>query len=142
MARGGNVLLDIDFSRVFQNLEMVVDHVGRGTKKATLEMVKEIYEQSQKEVPRETQALARSGYYRVDGNYRTGFTGVVGYGGNGNPVNPKTGQRASTYMIAVHEDLHARHPVGKAKFLEDPIQEYHAKVGAKARQFIKMETGI
>jgi hypothetical protein len=28
------------------------------------------------------------------------------------------------YAVIVHEDLEAIHPVGKAKFLEDPIRDY------------------
>ena len=52
------------------------------------------------------------------------YEGVVGYGGNGDPVNPRTGRRASSYMVEVHEDLSVVHPTGKAKFLEDPVREY------------------
>jgi hypothetical protein len=30
-------------------------------------------------------------------------------------------------MVVVHEDLDVYHPVGKAKFLEDPVREYADK---------------
>lgn len=142
MAKGGRAVLDVTYGQFFKNLELLMTRVDRGTKKATLAAVKEIYEESQKQVPRETSTLASSGYYGVEGNYRIGFTGVVGYGGNGDPVNPKTGERASHYMIAVHEDLTAVHPTGKAKFLEDPIKEYQARALGRFATFIKNETRI
>lgn len=141
MARGGNVVVEIDYKEAEGYLDAVADHVGRGTKKATLEMCKEIMEASYKQVPRDTDTLLKSGFYYVEGNYKTGFIGIMGYGGNGDPINPKSGQRASQYMVAVHEDLTAFHPVGKAKFFEDPLRDYHKKVGARARQLIFSEMG-
>ena len=33
------------------------------------------------------------------------------------------------YAIYVHENLNAKHPVGKAKFLEDPFKELSPKAG-------------
>lgn len=136
MARGGHITVDIDYKRFYRALEATVDRVGRGTKKATIEMCREIMDESLKQVPRETNTLAKSAFYEVVGDYKTGFTGIMGYGGNGNPVNPLSGERASEYMVVVHEDLQARHAIGKAKFLEDPIRAYHKKVQAKASQLI------
>lgn len=107
--------------------DAVISKVGRGTRKATVAACREISENSLNQVPRDTDTLANSQFWEVTGNYREGWEGKIGYGGNGNPVNPKTGQRASQYMVAVHEDLTARHPIGKAKFLEDPIREYAAE---------------
>ena len=53
------------------------------------------------------------------------YEGVVGYGGNGDPINPKTGKHASEYMVQVHEDLNQPHPNGgQAKFLEEAVQQY------------------
>jgi hypothetical protein len=142
MALGGHAILDIDMDKVMNSLFMLIDHVDRGTKKATLAAVKDIYNRSQQLVPRDTNTLANSGYYQVNGNYRVGFTGEVGYGGNGDPVNPKSGQKASEYMIQVHEDLSAHHNTGQAKFLEDAIKEYQASTLGKYYTFLKQETGI
>lgn len=103
-----------------------------GTKKATIEGCKSILEESLNQVPSVTRTLANSAFYEVERRSDTAastwqYEGTVGYGGNGDPVNPKTGAPASSYMMAVHEDLSADHPVGKAKFLEDPVREYMQK---------------
>lgn len=102
----------------------IITKVGSNTRKGTEEACKLISELSLKEVPRETGTLASSQFWTVEGNYRTGWTGTVGYGGNGDPINPRTGKPSSEYMLPVHEDLRASHPVGKAKYLEDPMRRY------------------
>lgn len=107
--------------------EIIMRNVLTGTKKATTEACEEIFAESQKQVPRVSSTLATSGYYEVRRRSDVSsylYEGTVGYGGNGDPINPKTGERASEYMVAVHERLDVEHPVGKAKFLEDPVREY------------------
>jgi hypothetical protein len=68
-----------------------------------------------------------SAYYKVTQRSDVGgysYQGEVGYGGNGDPVNPRTGKRASSYMVDLHENMDTPHQNGKAKFLEDPVREY------------------
>lgn len=101
--------------------------LGSGTKKATEAIAKAILEESLRQVPKHTLTLWESGFYEVKrrtniASYR--YEAVVGYGGNGDPINPETGEPASAYMVAVHEDLGAYHENGKAKFLEDPVNEF------------------
>jgi hypothetical protein len=101
--------------------EFAIRNVGRGTKKATLEAAREIMRDSVSQVPRLTWALLASAFYEVSRRTDTASTtwayeAVLGYGGNGDPINPKTGKRVSSYMVAVHEDLEAHHNNGKAKF--------------------------
>lgn len=116
-----------DLAKFNANCEVAIRNLGRGTKHATTEACEEILARSLEQVPKLTTTLMQSAFYEV---HRRGdvsgysYEGTVGYGGNGDPVNPTTGQRASSYMVAVHENLSARHPIGKAKFLEDPIREY------------------
>lgn len=107
--------------------EAVVSKVGNGSRKALVEACNVISEDSLNQVPRETNTLALSQFWEVTGSYKTGWNAVIGYGGNGDPINPKTGKSASSYMLAVHEDLTALHIHGKAKFLEDPIRAYAAQ---------------
>jgi hypothetical protein len=126
MARAGRFALEVDYSVFEKSLQAAVSRVQRGTKKATIAACEEIKELTLAEVPRDTETLADSFFYEVQGSY-SNFTATIGYGGNGDPVNPLTGQHASAYMVAVHEDLSAVHPVGKAKFLEDPIRQYQSK---------------
>lgn len=104
--------------------EAAISKVGNGSRKSLVQACRDISEASLNEVPVDTSTLALSQFWEVNGNYKTGWDATIGYGGNGDPVNPKTGRKASSYMVAVHEDLAARHPHGKAKFLEDPIREY------------------
>lgn len=108
---------------------IAVRNIGRGTKKATEISAQEIMQMSKEQVPRLTQTLLASAYYEVHRRSDTAATtwayeATLGYGGNGDPTNPKTGMPASSYMVAVHEDLSATHVNGKAKFLEDPVREY------------------
>lgn len=109
--------------------QAAIRNVSRGTKKATIEACEEILNASLEQVPKDTYTLAMSAFYTIarqagtsDSTYQ--YEGHVGYGGNGDPTNPKTGNRASDYMVAVHEDLSVYHRNGKAKFLEDPVREY------------------
>jgi hypothetical protein len=141
MAKGGNIHLDIDFKPFERYLQAALDHVETGSKKATIAACEEIKKMTLQEVPRASNTLASSFFYNVEGKYRN-FEATLGYGGPNDRVNPKTGQKASEYMIAVHEDLDANHPNGgKAKFLEDPLREYHERFAIRAALEIRNELG-
>jgi len=112
--------------------EFAIRNIDRGTKKATIAAAEEIMDESKRQVPKLTKTLLSSAFYEVTRRTDTAATtwayeALLGYGGNGDPINPITGKPASYYMVAVHEDLDAFHPVGKAKFLEDPVREYANK---------------
>jgi hypothetical protein len=71
--------------------------------------------------------MLASAFYEVSRRTDVGgyvYAARVGYGGNGDPINPRTGKRASQYMVKLHEDLTTPHHNGKAKFLEDPVREF------------------
>lgn len=126
----GNISIEFDqdsLKRFQAQCEAAIRNVGTGTKKATTQACQEILYNSLLQVPRGTNTLANSAFYEV--SRRSDIKGykyeaIVGYGGNGDPINPKTGRSASSYMVAVHENMSAVHPIGKAKFLEDPIRDY------------------
>ena len=107
--------------------EVAISKLGNGSRKALIAACEEILGESMAQVPLDTSTLMMSAFWEVTGHYKTGWDATIGYGGNGDPVNPKTGKPASSYMVAVHEDLTKYHPIGKAKFLEDPVREYAAK---------------
>lgn len=114
-------------SSTMSNIVGIMTNVHHGTKWATEEACKLIYEESIFQVPMDTRTLASSGFWYVErreglASYR--YRGVVGYGGNGDPINPKNGKRASEYAREVHEDLSVYHKNGKAKFLEDPLRDF------------------
>lgn len=139
MARGGRAEITIGHKEYAATLEVVMAKVGRATKKATVAACEEILETSLMEVPRETNTLAESAFMEIRGNSKTGFEGTVGYGGQADPINPKSGMPASSYMVVVHEDLSANHPIGKAKFLEDPTRAYQEKLSPTVQHFMKNE---
>ena len=128
MRSGISIEFDQDSLKRFNaRCDVAIRNVDTGTKKATTTACEEILANSLLQVPRETNTLAASAFYEVSrradiSGYK--YEAIVGYGGNGNPINPKTGRSASSYMVAVHENLSAMHPIGKAKFLEDPVREY------------------
>lgn len=113
-------------SRFDAQCNIAISKLGNGSRKALVEACREISEESLNQVPRDTETLALSQYWEITGYWKTGWEAEIGYGGNGDPINPKTGRPASSYMVAVHEDMHATHVRGKAKFLEDPIRAYAA----------------
>lgn len=118
------VSFDLNYTSFEASCQATVTKVGNGSRKALIAACEEIWQRSSEQVPVDTLTLLTSLFYEITGDYKTGWEAKIGYGGNGDPVNPKTGKRASSYMMAVHEDLSAYHVHGKAKFLEDPIREY------------------
>lgn len=132
------VSMKVDYSAFVQECQAAISKVQRGTKKATKAACEDILKDSLNQVPRETDTLAKSAFYEIQGSYRN-FTAIIGYGGNGDPINPKTGVPSSEYMVAVHENLEAIHPVGKAKFLEDPVNSYTDKLPRTFAQSVRDE---
>lgn len=122
--------LEVDTGGMERLLRASVEQAGIGAKKAVQQAVDEIYDQSQMEVPVMTGTLKSSGYKEVE---QRGFVtrGRVGYGGNGDPINPISETHSSEYMVVVHEDLSAFHPNGKAKYLEDPVNRVKATFAKK-----------
>ena len=129
------VSLSIKRSSLYR-LEALLNDRGRFLSNKVLDasesVADEIMYKSAQQVPRETGALANSSFVEKD---RQGVR--FGYGGNNIQVNPKTGQTTDDYMVAVHEDLTAFHAVGKAKFLEDPINESLAEIESKLGQAVR-----
>ena len=110
--------------RFSANCDAIMTKVGNGSRKALQSALEDILEESLKQVPIETGTLMDSASYEITGHYKTGWEGKIGYGMNIDAVNPNSGKPASSYAVAVHEDLSAKHPIGKAKFLEDPVRDY------------------
>lgn len=118
------VKMTLDAENFYKSLKVVARGTSVGTALAAREACKTIRRLTLEQVPRDTTTLAHSFSYRVRRHGNDKVTATLGYGLNGDPVNPTTGQSASEYMMEVHEDLEAFHTVGKAKFFEDPLREY------------------
>ena len=93
--------------------------VAGKSQKYTLAAAKEIMDESLSEVPRATGSLADSAFIEQDGS-----TVTFGYGAQHAVYNEKNKQMTEEYMVAVHERLDVVHPEGKAKFLEDPVNNH------------------
>lgn len=116
------VTLDVNFEKFHKKCEAAISKVAMSTYAATEEACGDIMEESLRQVPRDTETLANSAFYDIQKAKDYGFEATLGYGGSA--TNPKTGTPVMDYAVIVHEDLEAVHPVGKAKFLEDPIRNY------------------
>lgn len=116
------VTMDVNFSKFHKKCEATISKVARSTYAATKEACEDIMKESLRQVPRDTETLANSAFYDIRKAKDYGYEATLGYGGSA--INPKTGVPVMDYAVAVHEDLEAVHPIGKAKFLEDPIRDY------------------
>ena len=116
------VTMDVNFSKFHKKCEATISKVARSTYAATEEACEDIMEESLRQVPRDTETLANSAFYDITHAKDYGFEATLGY--EGSAINLKTGTPVMDYAVVVHEDLEAIHPVGKAKFLEDPIRDY------------------
>lgn len=116
--------------------EIAIYNIGNAAKWITEASCQDILEESLKQVPRDSGALASTGFYEVNRNQNTkrytyygvvGYAGMAGAGAEHDTVNPETGKPVSSYAMIVHEDLDANHDAflgQKAKFLEDPVRDY------------------
>lgn len=119
------VTIDVNFSKFHKKCEATISKVARSTYAATEEACEDIMKESLRQVPRDTETLANSAFYNIQKAKDYGYEAILGYGGSA--INPKTGVPVMDYAVVVHEDLEAHHPIGKAKFLEDPIRDYASK---------------
>ena len=106
------------FEKLEANLKAYMQDIPDATMDQLHDVASNIMINSQDEVPIDTKALIKSGFIVEEGN-----SIIAGYGGPNTKINPKTGTLTEEYALKVHEDLSVNHPVGKAKFLEDPFNE-------------------
>lgn len=114
---------------LFQSLSKLTD----ANEQVLMESAQNILVQTLKEVPEKTGTLKSIAGISETRQSATRISIRVGYGVNGDAINPDTGRMASEYMMAVHEDLFAIHSKGKAKFFEDPVNQERARIMDKLR---------
>lgn len=121
------VLIRLDpksVQRVERDLRGRFVSVKNGTLMAMYNKANQVMEASFLQVPKDTEALAHSGYVEPPTYSGNEVSINFGYGGPYGLANPKTGEPTAKYAFIVHEDLNAHHPTGKAKYLEDPLNQY------------------
>lgn len=114
------VSMQLDSKQLTSTFERTVVRVRKESKKIVLEEAQDVMLESLAQVPRDTLTLMSSAFIKqsADGSVE------IGYGDSG-AINPKSGALAEDYMVKQHEDLNLKHPNGgKAKFLEDPLNEH------------------
>lgn len=121
---------------VYANLHVTkfrnyLSRLDRETKKAAIltmkESLKELRDEIKSRIPEDTRTLKKSFSSEIKST-SSGVTAIMGFGIKRDETNPKTGLKASQYVVAVHEDLKAAHPRGgSAKFMEIPVREFQGR---------------
>lgn len=136
------------FSVEFDGLDKLIRQLGAYTRSVQKAVHAAIYQEgeelmsdSKPLVPVDEGNLRSSGFVTfpqedVDGDVfvDVGFGGPAGSGNHGGETNLED----VGYAVYVHENLEARHTVGQAKYLEQPLnrrkQGYGARLAKKIRQ--------
>jgi len=105
--------------RIVRQLNIVEERLGKEVGKALYAEGRNLIKAAGEEVPKDTLALFRSRFVTPPIR-KEGMVQVICGFGTDSVINPKTKQPTSHYALYVHERLDVHHPVGKAKFLEDP----------------------
>ena len=120
-----------------KNVSIAGRGVANSTKDGLIEFCEEVLLDSVQLVPIDTGALAQSNDYKITGNANNGYKAKLGYAiGKRNPVNRRTGQRASAYAGTVHEQI-IQHENGQAKFFEQALYRHEDELETYTGQSIK-----
>jgi hypothetical protein len=109
--------------RVIGTLQHTPEQISVVAAAAMIEHAERVMALSGAQVPRGTGTLADSAYVGIPIVTADAIMIQMGYGGPNDKVNPNTGEAASEYAVPVHERVEVPHETGKAKFLEDPLNE-------------------
>lgn len=120
-----DIKVKFDTNKMCATLDNIGEDILQMSPSVGMDIATRIMEQSANEVPVDTATLKNSQYIIQNGDEIE-----FGYGGpndktriyndiDGNVITEK----ASEYAEIVHEDLQQHHNVGKAKYLEDPIND-------------------
>lgn len=115
------------------------DRIKQATKAALYQEAEELMTAAKRLTPVDEGNLRASGHVQLPVESATGVSVTLGFGGPAGAGN--VGGEANTadvgYAVYVHEDLTARHPVGQAKYLEQPLTErredFSERLAAKIR---------
>ncbi|MFV2014005.1 MAG: hypothetical protein ACC656_01130 [Candidatus Heimdallarchaeota archaeon] len=115
--------------KIERRMAKIVDAIEGATPEALLYALQPIFDESQKLVPRDTEALADSGYLEVQ-EKAGGVVAEVGYGKGGDPY----------YSVFVHEQLESIHKSPtQAKFLQAALEKNIDKIAGRVRDFLARE---
>lgn len=140
MAQASEIRFQVD-ARSLRSFKRKVEVAGRGvvgaTKDGLIEFCEEVLLDAVQLVPIDTGALAQSNDYKITGNSKKGYKARMGFGtGKRNPVNRRTGKRASSYAGIVHEQIRP-HENGQAKFFEQALYMHEDELETYTGKSIK-----
>lgn len=98
-----------------------------------VESAEAIFVESQLEIPRASEQAAESGDVIAD---EAAGTVTITFGDN--TLRHGNTSPSNEYIVRLHEDMDQRHPNGgKAKFLEDPLNEAATRAGATVARHVR-----
>lgn len=108
-------------ANLVNNFEKVNVYTKTGAKKGLTKFAQQVMAESKAEVPIDTTTLQSTAYILPPVEMGDNVSIEMGYGGPNDKMNPDSKKMASEYMVDVHELDNFKHPYGKRKFLEDPV---------------------
>ena len=110
-------------AQVEANIRRIINENWDDAKKALRQEGNIILNDSVKQTPVEFGDLRRSGTVEEVKETKTVYEIAIGFN--------------TTYAAAVHENLNAHHPVGKAKYLEDPLMARAPNISKNVAKRVK-----
>jgi hypothetical protein len=137
-----------DITKLINNLQSIGKSIQTNSGEFLTEIAENIMAESKNEVPVDTGTLKSTAYITKPMYSNDGSTVVkMGYGGLNDKLNPKPDRKtgklkmASEYALAVHEIKKYHHPIGKWKFLEDPLRrqtrQFTSILGVRIRALLQ-----
>ena len=123
-----------------KNIDVAFQGIAACTKEEIVDFCELVLLDATQLVTIDTGALAHSADFKITGTKKKGFKAKMGYGiGKRNPVNKRTGKKASTYAAAAHEQMKP-HYNGQSKFFEQALylheDELETKTGQSIRKYL------
>lgn len=116
----------IGFAKLQGKFKKNIDRISGVVEDALLDCGNDLQQKSVKITPKDTGALRGSAFTEAERKARNPSV-IVGF--------------EEEYAIYVHENLEAHHPVGQAKFLEQPLKEnkdnYTKYIGDKVKDLLE-----
>lgn len=133
MAGSVRIIVDKRSIQTFRNkLDMLANVVSDDMLNVAIEFGEEVLAASNALIPVDTGTAAQAAGIKQE-PARTGARVRIGYAVQKDPINPRTGESASSYITTLHEDLSTPHANGQAKFFETAIAQHSYEFYGKGR---------
>lgn len=130
VASRGGVTLKVDERSIRsfkRNIDAVISATGEYAKEELMDFCEDVLSDANEMIPIDTGTAAESAGYKVE-KVGEGYKARMGYAIFKDPVNPRTGKKASSYIAEIHENYHFTTPKngmakanGQGKFFEKAL---------------------